>query len=167
MCCEIDLHGSTTTCSFVSPLSLSAMNLQFLPLANYLLRQYLQDLEEVKAMSVEAPASEDDFQPLCESSRLSIASPRVPLISTKGLTGSPLPPMSPRTPRTPEPTSDSAASPFFLERNIDQVWKHGRNMHILVFLNLLWWENFILLVSHLLARSLSETCQAREPQKPR
>jgi len=81
----------------------------------------LQDLEEVKAMSVEAPASEDEFQPLCESSRLSIASPRVPLISTKGLTGSPLPPMSPRTPRTPEPTSDSAASPFFLERNIDQI----------------------------------------------
>ena len=129
--------------------------------------QYLQDLEEVKAMSVEAPSSEDDFQPLCESSRLSIASPRVSVVSPMGLTSSPLPPMSPRTPRTPEPISDSAASPFFLERNIDQVWKHGRNMHLLVFLDILWWEDFILLVSHLLARSLSETCLAREPQKPR
>jgi len=81
----------------------------------------LQDLEEVKAMSVEAPASEHDFQPLCESSRLSIASPRVSLVSPRGLSSSPLPPMSPRTPRTPEPASDSAASPFFLERNIDQI----------------------------------------------
>ena len=72
-------------------------------------------------MSVEALVSEQDFQPLCESSRLSVASPRVSLVSPKGLNSSPLPPMSPRTPRTPEPTSDSS-SPFFLERNIDQVW---------------------------------------------
>ena len=95
----------------------------------YQYRQYLQDLEEVKAMSIEAPASEQDFQPLCESSRLSVASPRVSLVSPKGLNSSPLPPMSPRTPRTPEPASDSS-SPFFLERNIDQVWNciHGNNI---------------------------------------
>ena len=81
---------------------------------------YIKDLEEVKAMSMEDPASEQDFQPLCESSRLSIPSPRVSIVSTPGLPSSPLPPMSPRTPRTPDLISESS-SPFFLERNIDQV----------------------------------------------
>ena len=113
-------------------------------------------------MSVDAPASEQDFQPLCESSRLSIASPRLALVSPKAQTCSPLPPMSPRTPRTPEPASD-ISSPFFLERNIDQVWNfHTAKTFSFIFISSCFFSCQYL---QLLARSLSETCQVREPQK--
>ena len=71
----------------------------------------------MKRLSVETPCSEQDFQPIYESTHLSMASLKEPLSLP---ISSPLPPMSPRTPRTPEPASE-VSSPFFLERNIDQV----------------------------------------------
>jgi Ca2+-binding EF-hand superfamily protein len=87
----------------------------------------MQDLAEIQATMPEEgehgtellePASEDDFQPTAESSRISQAEASCRPASPR----SPLPPMSPRTPRTPDPTTDSdTSSVFFLEKNIDQV----------------------------------------------
>eukprot|EP00092_Neocalanus_flemingeri_P014632 GFUD01015784.1.p1 GENE.GFUD01015784.1~~GFUD01015784.1.p1 ORF type:complete len:589 (+),score=200.16 GFUD01015784.1:226-1992(+) len=77
---------------------------------------HLEHVKNVEDESeIESPASEDDFHPLSESSRISLSestvSARVPM-----------PPMSPRTPIPSQAgVQEGTGNVFFMDRNIDQV----------------------------------------------